>query len=62
VLPEIKPNVVLPIYAITNPVGKFFTTPQPISKGAERPVDETAATPFLDQAAELVSEKCKDYW
>lgn len=51
---ETKPKAVLAIYPITNPLGKFFTTPQPIPNGQR--LDETLIQPFLDRNADQVSE------
>lgn len=43
---EPKPKVILPIYPITNPFGKFFTTPQPHPLGhLERSVVESVLDP-----------------
>ena len=46
------PKVVLPIYPITNPLGQFFTTPQPYPRGK---VEESVVAPFLDRGATPVS-------
>ncbi|KAJ0114271.1 hypothetical protein J7T55_010660 [Diaporthe amygdali] len=43
-----KPKVVLPIYPITNPLGTFFTTPQPHPAGH---VDKATLEPYLDPKA-----------
>ncbi|OAP61610.1 hypothetical protein AYL99_03813 [Fonsecaea erecta] len=51
---KIRPKVVLPIYPITDPLGEFFTTPQPVTKGSR--LDEAAIVPFLDPDADPISE------
>ena len=48
-----KPDVILPIYPITDPWGPFFTNPQPHPDGH---LDRVAVAPFLNPADEVVSE------
>ncbi|KAG6362287.1 hypothetical protein INS49_010517 [Diaporthe citri] len=43
-----KPKVVLPIYPITDPLGTFFTTPQPHPAGH---IEKAALEPYLDPKA-----------
>lgn len=43
-----KPKVVLPIYPITDPLGTFFTTPQPHPAGH---IEHAALEPYLDPKA-----------
>lgn len=45
---ETKPKVVLPIYPITNPFGKFFTNPQPHPLGH---LEKSTLEPYLDPNA-----------
>lgn len=49
-----KPNVILPIYPITDPLGTFFTNPQPPPMGRHVASKEEMA-PFLDPKAEAVA-------
>lgn len=54
---EPKPKCIIPIYPITDPLGTFFTNPQPPPMG--RPaVDRETVAPFLDSSAEQVAN-CK---
>jgi len=48
---EPKPNVILPIYPITDPLGTFFTNPQPPPMGRYSPSKDEMA-PYLDAKAE----------
>ncbi|USW47297.1 Putative alpha/beta hydrolase-3 [Septoria linicola] len=49
-----KPNVILPIYPITDPLGEFFRDPQPPAMG--RPLVSThVVAEFLDPKAEPVA-------
>ena len=51
---EPKPNVILPIYPITDPLGWFFITPQPPAFG--RPIlSEEELAEYLDPNAEAVA-------
>lgn len=49
-----KPNVILPIYPITDPLGTFFTNPQPPPMGRYSPSKEEMA-PYLDPKANQVA-------
>ena len=49
-----KPQVILPIYAITDPLGTFFTNPQPAPMGRYAASKEEMA-PYLDPHAEPVA-------
>ncbi|KAK5109150.1 hypothetical protein LTR62_007512 [Meristemomyces frigidus] len=51
---EPKPQLILPIYPITDPLGLFFTTSQPPALGGGEP-DMEAVKPFLDVHAEVVA-------
>jgi acetyl esterase/lipase len=51
---EPKPNVIAPIYPITDPLGTFFTNPQPPAMGRPFVELETVA-PFLDPKAPQVA-------
>lgn len=51
---EPKPNVILPIYPITDPLGTFFTNPQPPPMGRYSPSKEEMA-PFLDPKADQIA-------
>lgn len=51
---EPKPNVILPIYPITDPLGTFFTNPQPPALGRPLVAREELAE-FLDPKAEQVA-------
>lgn len=51
---DVRPKAVLPIYPITNPLGDFFTTPQPVPEGHH--LDESLIGPFLARNAAQVSE------
>lgn len=44
----VKPKVILPIYPITDPLGTFFTTPQPHPAGH---IERAALEPYLDPKA-----------
>jgi acetyl esterase/lipase len=46
-----KPNVILPIYPITDPLGTFFTTSQPVTSkfDLERHVADDTVRPFLER-------------
>lgn len=49
-----KPNAIVPIYPITDPLGSFFTTPQPPPMG--RPsVEREEVAEFLDPKAAVVA-------
>ena len=50
---EPKPNVILPIYPITDPFGLFFTTPQPPPLDGER-TEKSTVKAFLDPHGEVV--------
>ncbi|KAM0720265.1 hypothetical protein Q7P37_004401 [Cladosporium fusiforme] len=58
---EPKPQVILPIYPITDPLGAFFTTsqPWPVEHNGEviprKKVDEAKVKPFLDHHGEPVA-------
>lgn len=54
---EVKPKVILPIYPITNPLGHFFTNPQPHPDGT---VDRSIVEPFLDRNAEVMAANDKE--
>lgn len=55
---EPKPNVIVPIYPITDPLGTFFTNPQPPPMG--RPsVEREAVVEFLDPNAKQVANNPK---
>ncbi|CAK4031539.1 alpha beta-hydrolase [Lecanosticta acicola] len=56
---EPKPNVVLPIYPITDPLGWFFITPQPPAMGRPLVAREELAE-FLDPKAEQVAFNAPD--
>ena len=49
-----KPNVIMPIYPITDPLGTFFTNPQPSPMGRYVASTEEMA-PYLDPRAEAVA-------
>ncbi|KAL2827447.1 Alpha/Beta hydrolase protein [Aspergillus pseudoustus] len=49
-----KPQVIVPIYPITDPLGSFFTTPQPRIEGIHYASTEDLA-PYLDPNAPVVS-------
>ncbi|PIB02308.1 hypothetical protein CB0940_01092 [Cercospora beticola] len=54
-----KPNVILPIYPITDPLGTFFTNPQPPAMGRPlKPREELAE--FLDPSAAPVANNPGD--
>lgn len=54
---KVTPKVVLAIYPITNPYGKFFTTPQPIPDIIpHRHVDESVVAPYINRNAEVVAD------
>ena len=48
-----KPNVIMPIYPITDPLGTFFTNPQPSPMGRYVPSKEEVA-PYLDLKSDPV--------
>lgn len=51
---EPKPDVIAPIYPITDPLGTFFTNPQPPAMG--RPsVSKDDIAPYLDPKADVVA-------
>lgn len=58
---EPKPQVILPIYPITDPLGTFFTTsqPWPTEQGGgvipDKKVDDATVQPFLDRNAESMA-------
>lgn len=49
-----KPQVIAPIYPITDPLGTFFTTSQPPPMGRYRPSEEEMK-PYLDPDASVVA-------
>jgi acetyl esterase/lipase len=49
---EAKPKVILAIYPITNPLGRFFTNPQPHPDGY---IDRSVIAPFLDRNVEAMT-------
>ena len=49
-----KPNVILPIYPITDPLGSFFTNSQPPPMGRHVPPREELSK-YLDPKAEIVA-------
>jgi acetyl esterase/lipase len=51
---EPKPQVILPIYPITDPLGRFFTTPQPPALGGSEP-DVESVKPYTDPSAQVVA-------
>ncbi|KAJ0425232.1 Alpha/Beta hydrolase protein [Aspergillus carlsbadensis] len=51
---EPKPKVIIPIYPITDPLGTFFTTPQPIPEGKHAASKEELA-PYLDPNADATT-------
>lgn len=55
---EPKPNVIVPIYPITDPLGTFFTNPQPPPMGRP-PVEREAVAEFLDPNAAQVANNPK---
>ncbi|CZT18615.1 uncharacterized protein RCC_04459 [Ramularia collo-cygni] len=56
---EPKPNVIIPIYPITDPLGTFFTNPQPPPMGRPAVERETVAA-YLDPNAAQVANNPKD--
>lgn len=56
---EPKPKVILPIYPITDPLGTFFTNPQPPPMGRKL-VEQKDLTEFLDSKAEEVASCAQD--
>lgn len=54
-----KPNVILPIYPITDPLGHFFTNPQPPAMGRELKAREVVAE-FMNPEAEVVANNEAD--
>ncbi|KAK6389769.1 hypothetical protein LTR65_006251 [Meristemomyces frigidus] len=56
---EPKPQVILPIYPITDPLGTFFTTSQPHPFGGGRTEPESLAE-FLDPTADAVANNAED--
>ncbi|KAK0270681.1 hypothetical protein LTR35_013963 [Friedmanniomyces endolithicus] len=56
---EPKPTVILPIYPITDPLGLFFTTPQPHPFGG-KPADVKALERFIDVDSEVVANNEED--
>lgn len=55
---EPKPNVIVPIYPITDPLGTFFTNPQPPPMGRP-PVERETVAEFLDPNAAQVANNPK---
>ena len=55
---EPKPQVIIPIYPITDPLGVFFTNPQPAPPGRYAASKEEMAE-FLDTTAEPVTSAAK---
>lgn len=56
---EPKPKVILPIYPITDPLGTFFTNPQPPPMG--RPmVDKESLAEYLNPKADQVASNPQD--
>ncbi|KAL3492443.1 Alpha/Beta hydrolase protein [Aspergillus germanicus] len=51
---EPKPKVIVPIYPITDPLGAFFTTPQPIPEGKHAASKDEMA-PYLDPNAPVTT-------
>lgn len=51
---EPKPNALLPIYPISDPLGTFFTNPQPPPMGRYSPSKEEMA-PYLDANADQIA-------
>lgn len=51
------PKVILAIYPITDPYGKFFTNPQPIPEGH---IDKSVVAQYLDKNATVMSENEAD--
>ncbi|KAF2172326.1 hypothetical protein M409DRAFT_50045 [Zasmidium cellare ATCC 36951] len=56
---EPKPNVILPIYPITDPLGYFFTNPQPPPMGRKL-VEREDIAEFLDPKADQVASNAQD--
>ncbi|KAK3073332.1 hypothetical protein LTR53_005180 [Teratosphaeriaceae sp. CCFEE 6253] len=56
---EPKPQVILPIYPITDPLGLFFTTSQPMPFGRPPP-DVQALQPFIDPQGKLMANNDAD--
>lgn len=54
-----KPKVILPIYPITDPLGTFFTNPQPPPMGRKL-VEQGDLTEFLDPKAAQVASNAQD--
>lgn len=54
-----KPNVILPIYPITDPLGWFFITSQPAPFG-RKTLSEQELAPYLDPKAEPVANCVPD--
>lgn len=54
-----KPNVILPIYPITDPLGEFFRDPQPPAMGRAL-VSSDAVAEFMDPSAEPVANNAGD--
>ncbi|KAL3440267.1 Alpha/Beta hydrolase protein [Aspergillus insuetus] len=51
---EPKPNVIVPIYPITDPLGTFFTKPQPIPEG-KHAASKDEMSPYLDPHAPITT-------
>lgn len=56
---EPKPKVILPIYPITDPLGTFFTNPQPPPMGRKM-VEREELAEFLDPKAPQVASNAQD--
>ncbi|PGH23919.1 hypothetical protein AJ80_01981 [Polytolypa hystricis UAMH7299] len=56
---KVTPKVVLSMYPITNPYGKFFTTPQPQRIPdiiPDRHVDKSVVAQYIDRNTEIVAD------
>lgn len=49
---EPKPQVIMPIYPITDPLGTFFITPQPNPQGR---IESATVAPFMEPEGEVVA-------
>ncbi|EMC99431.1 hypothetical protein BAUCODRAFT_336651 [Baudoinia panamericana UAMH 10762] len=56
---EPKPQVLLPIYPITDPLGLFFTVPQPPAMGGKGP-DMEQLKPYIDPNGPVVANNPPD--
>lgn len=50
---EPKPNVIMPIYPITDPLGTFFITPQPIP--IDKNVEQSNIATFMDPQGTVIA-------